>query len=195
MATEVKIRLEVPGGERRVLLHACCAPCSGAIVETMLRQGIRPTIFFSDSNIFPEGEYRKRLEECRRYADFCGIEFVEDEYDHDSWWSFARGLENMPERSLRCTMCFRFRLLRSARYAHEHGYKVLATTLATSRWKSIPQVDAAGQYACSIYPDVQWWGQNWRKGGLQPRRGEIIAEQGFYNQLDCGCECSMDTGA
>ncbi|MDE6057743.1 MAG: epoxyqueuosine reductase QueH, partial [Muribaculaceae bacterium] len=41
-----KYTVEVPGGEERVLLHTCCAPCSSAIVECMLQHGIRPTIFY-----------------------------------------------------------------------------------------------------------------------------------------------------
>jgi predicted adenine nucleotide alpha hydrolase (AANH) superfamily ATPase len=36
-----------------------------------------------------------------------------------------------------------------------------------------------------------WWDQNWRKGGLQERRLQIIKEYDFYNQLYCGCEFSM----
>lgn len=191
MATEVKIGLEVPGGGDRVLLHACCAPCSGAIVETLLRQGIRPVIFFSDSNIFPEAEYAKRLSECKRYAEACGVELVEDEYDHALWRSEVRGMEQLPEHGERCSVCFRYRLSRAAKYAHLHGFRVLATTLASSRWKNLAQVDAAGEYACSQFSDVTWWSQNWRKGGLQERRGEIIKEQNFYNQLYCGCEFSM----
>jgi len=67
---------------------------------------------------------------------------------------------------------------------------VLTTTLASSRWKNLDQVNAAGEYACSLFPDVIWWDQNWRKGGLQVRRGEIIKEMNFYNQLWCGCEFS-----
>ena len=87
--------------------------------------------------------------------------------------------------------CFRFRLERAARYAQENGYKVLTTTLASSRWKNLEQINSAGEYACSLYPDVEWWSQNWRKGGLQERRGRIIKEQNFYNQLYCGCEFSI----
>ena len=81
----------------------------------------------------------------------------------------------------------------AARYAHEHGFDVLTTTLASSRWKDLVQVNAAGTYACSIFPDVTWWDMNWRKGGLQERRNEIIRTHGFYNQLYCGCEFSFLT--
>ena len=83
------------------------------------------------------------------------------------------------------------RLLDTARYAHEHGFRVIATTLASSRWKSLEQIDEAGRYAVSAYPDVVWWGQNWRKGGLSERRAAIIKEYNFYNQRYCGCEFSM----
>lgn len=185
-----RFKIEVPGGAEKVLLHCCCAPCSGAIIEYMVSHGIRPTVFFSNSNIFPSREYELRKEECIRYCLTTGVEFVEDDYDHDAWKCIAEGLENQPERAGRCLQCFRFRLERAARYASVHGFSVLTTTLASSRWKSLEQVDAAGEYACSLYPGVTWWGQNWRRGGLQERRCEIVREQGFYNQDFCGCEFS-----
>lgn len=187
--------LEVPGGADRVLLHTCCAPCSGAIIECLLNNGITPTIFYSNSNIFPHEEYLKRKDECTRYAGSLGLEIVDDDYSHEEWRAAAaRGLENEPERGARCLACFKYRLLRAADYALKHGFSVLTTTLASSRWKSLPQVDEAGRWACSSVGDgsqVVWWEMNWRKGGLQERRGEIIREMSFYNQQWCGCEYSM----
>jgi predicted adenine nucleotide alpha hydrolase (AANH) superfamily ATPase len=158
-----------------------------------MKNGITPTIFYSNSNIVPHQEYLKRKGECSRYAQALGLEIVDDDYDHAQWQCVAKGLENEPERGARCLECFRFRLVRAARYAHEHGFRVLTTTLASSRWKDLSQVDEAGRYACSLFPGVAWWGQNWRKGGLQDRRGEIIKEYDFYNQQYCGCEFSMST--
>ena len=189
--TEDWLHKEVLEGETRVLLHACCAPCSGAILECMLREGLTPVIFYSNSNIYPSEEYFIRRDECRRWAQTNGIEFVEDDYDHGTWnAAVASGLEAVPERGPRCLQCFRYRLRRAAQYAHEHGYHVLTTTLASSRWKSLEQIDKAGEEACESFDDVRWWAQNWRKGGLQQRRSEIIREQNFYNQLYCGCEYS-----
>lgn len=191
------LKLEAPGSADRILLHSCCAPCSGAIIECLLANGITPTIFFSNSNITPLEEYELRKAEIRRYAEGLGLEVVDDDYDHKAWLESVRGLEREPERGARCTQCFRGRLERAARYAAGHGFTVLATTLASSRWKDLEQVGAAGQWACGIVnagvPEdkkVIWWDQNWRKGGLQPRRSEIIREQNFYNQLWCGCEFS-----
>jgi len=191
--------VEAPGGAREILLHACCAPCSGAILECLRDSGIRPVVFFSNSNIYPRAEYDLRLAELQRYADSMGVELVADEYNHDAWLAAIRGLEREPERGARCAACFRFRLARAARYAEQHGLPVLATTLASSRWKDLDQVNAAGELACSrgsqLPPAMQaviWWPQNWRKGGLQERRNEVIREQGFYNQNWCGCEFSRN---
>ena len=91
----------------------------------------------------------------------------------------------------RCLRCFKMRLRDTARYAHEHGFTVITTTLASSRWKSLDQINEAGHYAVEPYPDVVWWEQNWRKGGLSERRIAIIKEYNFYNQQYCGCEFSM----
>ena len=175
----------------RILLHCCCAPCSTAIIEWMTVSGLRPGIFFSNSNIVPFREYSIRRDELVRYAAAHGLETIDDEYDHAAWLSFVRRLESplagertapvaepvspvaelveapgqreeelppatepairiadMPERGPRCLECFKFRLLRAARYAATHGYTILTTTLASSRWKDLGQVDTAGRWAC-----------------------------------------------
>ena len=262
------LKVEAPTGAREILLHACCAPCSGAILECLRDNGIAPVVFFSNSNIWPREEYDLRLSELRRYTALMGVELVEDAYDHAAWREAVRGLEDEPERGRRCAACFRFRLARAARYAASRGLPVLATTLASSRWKDLDQVNEAGESVCAAVaasfrgsqppetsgcagplplpsaagpsllrscpegkvppnrglqgfedkpacwlrfpeaaavsttpatadsaapaslPSVVFWSQNWRKGGLQPRRNEIVREQCFYNQNWCGCEFS-----
>ncbi len=187
--------LSPPG--KKILLHVCCAPCSGAIIEEMAREDIRPVVFWSNSNIYTPEENRKRLEVLLPYAAEFGVSVVEDAYDHSQWLDFIREqLGNndpakYPERGDRCLMCFRFRLLRAARYAAAGGFDCLTTSLASSRWKSLEQVDEAGRWACGAVEGVAWWDKNWRKGGLQPRRSEIIKERNFYNQSFCGCEFSL----
>lgn len=184
-------RIEVPGGVDRVLLHTCCAPCSSAIVEWMVHHGVTPVIFYCNPNIFPRGEYLVRKEECTRYARSLRLEVVDADYDHEAWLRAVAGLEGEPERGSRCLRCFRLRLAATAQYAAAHGLSVIATTLASSRWKRLDQIDEAGRAAVAPFPGITWWGQNWRKGGLQERRAAIIREFGFYNQQYCGCEFSM----
>lgn len=182
---------DIPYGSDRVLLHTCCAPCSGAIVEYLINNGIRPVIFYCNPNIYPVEEYRIRRDECARHAASLGIDMIEAEYDHEGWKAYTAGLENEPERGPRCLKCFKYRLEQCARFAHQNGYQVITSTLDSSRWKSHGQIVEAGQWATQQYPGVTFWERNWRQGGLQERRGEIIREKGFYNQLYCGCEYSM----
>ncbi len=212
-----KVVVEAPMGETTVLLHTCCAPCSSAIIEAMVQNGITPVIYYCNPNIYPREEYEIRKNECTRYAQSLGLEIIDADYDHENWLEAVRGLEGEPERGGRCLKCFKLRLLRTAQYARERGIKVITTTLASSRWKSLDQINEAGQWACQTvssgkpgdFPDkepesgslsgnrqedtdeVIWWDRNWRKGGLQERRLQIIREYDFYNQLYCGCEFSM----
>lgn len=189
------LKLEVPGGEKRVLLHTCCAPCSSAIIECMMQNGITPVIYYCNPNIYPYEEYRIRKEECSRYASSLGLEIIDADYDHEQWLQQMKGMEMEQERGRRCLQCFKMRLADAARYANAHGFKVITTTLASSRWKSLAQIEEAGHYAESLFPDVTFWTQNWRKGGLQERRCAIIKEYGFYNQQYCGCEFSIRKAA
>lgn len=186
-----KFEIEVPGGERHVLLHTCCAPCSSAIIEKLLQMDVRPTVFYCNPNIYPEEEYMKRKNECTRYCESLGLEIIDADYDHDCWLSFVKGYEKEPERGGRCQLCFNLRLRRAAEYARDHDFHVLTTTLASSRWKSLEQIEKAGTSACADIPEVTFWAQNWRKGGLSERRSAIIKDMNFYNQTWCGCEFSM----
>ena len=187
--------LNVPMGQTEVLLHTCCAPCSSAIIECLLNNGIRPVIYYCNPNIYPLEEYLVRKDECTRYAEALGLDIIDDDYDHEAWLEAVKGLENEPERRGRCLRCFKLRLLRTAEYARDNGFKVITTTLASSRWKSLEQINEAGEWACAQVPDVIWWDRNWRKGGLQERRLQIIKEYDFYNQLYCGCEFSNKSTA
>lgn len=173
-----------------VLLHTCCAPCSAAIIEWMTARDIRPVLFYFNPNIYPFSEYEIRKNECSRYARMLGLEIIDGDYDHGRWLEEVKGLEKEPERGLRCQSCFRMRLLAAARVAASCGIDRFATTLASSRWKSLEQIAEAGKWAALQCSGVEFWEKNWRKGGLSERRLQLLAEHGFYNQLYCGCEFS-----
>ena len=85
------LKVDVPGGENEVLLHSCCAPCSGAVLECLLANGIRPVVFFSNSNITPYSEYELRRAELARYCESLGVTMIDDDYDHDAWREFGLG--------------------------------------------------------------------------------------------------------
>ena len=185
----------VPDGVSEVLLHACCAPCSSAIVEWLMANGVRPTIYYYNPNIWPREEYEIRKEESKRHAASLNIQWIDDDYNHQEWLHGVCGLEGEPERGRRCEQCFTLRLMAAARKAKELGIRYFATTLASSRWKSLEQIERAGHIAEQTVGDVVFWAQNWRKGGLQERRNQLLKEYGFYNQQYCGCEFSARNGA
>jgi len=181
----------VPEGCREVLLHACCAPCSSAIVEWMLAHDVRPTIFYYNPNIFPLEEYEIRKNESKRHAESLGIRWIDGDYNHDHWLEGVCGLEGEPERGRRCEQCFTLRLKAAAQEAKRLGIQYFATTLASSRWKSLEQIERAGRQAELAVEGTTFWAQNWRKGGLQERRNQLLREYDFYNQQYCGCEFSQ----
>ena len=124
-----------PENVQRVLLHSCCAPCSGAMVEEMCASDKVDdvTVFFYNPNIHPRKEYEIRKEENKKFCEKLGIEFVDVDYDVENWYARMKGMEYDPERGHRCTECFDMRMERAALYAHEHGFDAIATTNATSR--------------------------------------------------------------
>jgi epoxyqueuosine reductase len=183
--------LPLPGGHRKVLLHSCCAPCSGEVMEAMVASGIDFTIFFYNPNIHPRKEYDLRKDENIRFAEQFGIPFVDADYDRDNWFERARGMENEPERGARCTMCFDMRFERTALYAHEHGFPVITSSLGISRWKNMQQINDCGVRAAAHYPDLMYWDYNWRKGGGSARMIEISKREHFYQQEYCGCAYSL----
>lgn len=130
------LKVQTPNGDRKVLLHSCCAPCSSAIIECMLENGIRPTVFYCNPNIYPQAEYEIRKNEAIRFVTSKNIDFIDADYDYAHWLHTMQGLEHEPERGSRCLKCFTLRLTETARYASEHGFSVFTTTLASSRWKA-----------------------------------------------------------
>jgi len=196
----------IPEGCTEVLLHACCAPCSSAIVEWLLQHNVRPTIFYYNPNIYPREEYDIRKNESKRHAESLGLKWIDGDYDHEGWRQGVCGLEGEPERGRRCEQCFTLRLVKTAQKAQELGIAYFATTLASSRWKSLEQIERAGHVAEEVINNtsqpsplspqssafsLHFWAQNWRKGGLQERRNQLLKEYDFYNQQYCGCEFSQ----
>jgi predicted adenine nucleotide alpha hydrolase (AANH) superfamily ATPase len=180
-----------PGGARSVLLHSCCAPCSGSIIERLQQAGLSVAVFFYNPNIHPLSEYCRRKEENRRFADKLGIPFIDGDYHLAPWFALTRGLEEEPERGRRCSACFTQRLEESARQAARLDIPVIATTLGISRWKDLAQVDSCGKKAVDQVAGVDYWEVNWRRKGGAQRMIEVSRREEFYHQEYCGCLYSL----
>jgi predicted adenine nucleotide alpha hydrolase (AANH) superfamily ATPase len=187
----MNIDFKVPGNHKAVLIHSCCAPCSGPLIEKMHQAGIELTIFFYNPNIHPKQEYEIRKNENKRFADKLKIPFVDADYDLQNWFAKAKGMEHEPERGIRCTMCFDMRFLATAKYASSKGFKVFASSLGISRWKNMHQINDCGIKAAKEYEDLVYWTYNWRKEGGAERMYELAKEENFYKQRYCGCIYSL----
>ena len=185
--------LQIPAefADNKVLMHSCCAPCAGDLMERMIASKIDLTIFFYNPNIHPKKEYEIRKNENIRFAEKLGIPFIDADYDVQNWFARAKGLEYSPERGERCTKCFDMRFERTALYAHENGFKVITSSLGISRWKNMEQINECGIRASKNYDGVNYWTYNWRKAGGAERMYKIAKKEEFYKQEYCGCIFSL----
>jgi len=184
-------KMVTPEGEKKLLLHSCCAPCAGEIMEALSASKIDTTIFFYNPNIHPIEEYELRKQENIRFADKLDIPFIDADYNRDDWFSRTIGQENEPERGKRCTTCFDMRFEVTAEYAHENGFDLISSTLGISRWKDMNQINGCGLKAANQYDGVNYWDFNWRKKGGSSRMLEISKKEQFYQQEYCGCVYSL----
>ncbi|MDO4762919.1 MAG: epoxyqueuosine reductase QueH [Flavobacteriaceae bacterium] len=189
--TLVREKLELPNGGKKLLLHSCCAPCSGEVMEAIMASGIEFTIFFYNPNIHPKQEYEIRKNENIRYAEKLNIPIIDADYDVDNWYERAKGMAHEPERGIRCTMCFDMRFERTALYAYENGFDTITSSLGISRWKDFNQINGCGHRAVAPYEGLTYWDYNWRKKGGSARMLEISKREEFYMQEYCGCAYSL----
>ena len=183
--------LQTPNGQTKLLMHSCCAPCAGEIMEALVASKIDTTIFFYNPNIHPIEEYELRKEENIRFAEKLGMPFVDADYNREDWFERTQGQENEPERGERCTTCFDMRFEVTAQYAKSHGFDLISSTLGISRWKDMEQINACGKRAANPYTDIDYWDFNWRKKGGSSRMLELSKREAFYQQEYCGCVYSL----
>ncbi len=186
-----KLILPPEAKDNRVLMHSCCAPCAGDLMERMKESGIELTILFYNPNIHPKKEYEIRKNENRRYAEKLGITCIDLDYDVQNWFARAKGFENAPERGERCTKCFDMRFERTALYAAENNFSTITSSLGISRWKDMDQINDCGVRAAKNYDGIIYWTYNWRKEGGAARMYEIAKREEFYKQEYCGCIFSL----
>ena len=191
-AQQMDAVLAALGGSRpRLLLHACCGPCSSAVLE-QLSQFFEITVLYYNPNTWPEAEYRRRGQELERFvaaAHPLGVKVVEDRYDPQEFYSAVAGLEAEPERGGRCTVCYRLRMRRAAQYAAEHRFDWFATTLSISPHKDAARINQIGQELEQEF-GVKHLPSDFKKKNGYLRSLQLSEEYGLYRQDYCGCEFS-----
>ena len=182
-------------GEHRpkLLLHSCCGPCSSAVLEALVKH-FEVTLLWYNPNLYPESEFRKRLDTLKELLEKSGLDGtvglrVED-WAQEDFAEKVRGLENEPEGGRRCEQCFRLRLSETARTAAEKGFDYFCTTLTVSRYKNAPLINEIGEKA-GKEAGISWLPSDFKKHGGEQRSQELSREYGIYRQDYCGCEFSL----
>jgi predicted adenine nucleotide alpha hydrolase (AANH) superfamily ATPase len=168
----------------KILLHVCCAPCSTHSIEA-LKGEHEVALFFSDSNIFPKGEYEKRLENAKKIAEIYNLKLIEDNYEHEEWRKFIKGLENEPEKGKRCLKCFEFNMKRASDFAKSHNFDFFTTTLTISPHKNSKAIFEIAKKLGNFF-EIDFKKQDGFKHST-----ELSKKYSLYRQTYCGCEFSM----
>ena len=176
-------------GERpKLALHACCAPCSSAVLER-LNEAFEIHIFYYNPNIAPEAEFRRRAEEQRRLAremPLRDVSVTEGPYDAGRYYELVRGHESDPEGGARCAICFEMRLRETAKFAREIGADYFTTTLSISPLKDAQLLNELGARIAEE-SGVRYLHSDFKKKDGYKRSCALSEEYGLYRQDYCGC--------
>ena len=174
----------------KILLHACCATCSGYPLEKLVQMGYEPVIYFFNPNIFPPEEFDKRLNELIKYSKKKNIELIVEKQDASNWYDFISGLEDEPERGKRCYRCFEYRLIHTAVKALKLGINKFTTTLTVSPHKQSKVIFEVAEEIAQRH-ELEFLKIDFKKENGFLRTMQIAKEENFYRQSYCGCEFSM----
>ena len=189
---EVLKRMKEEGKRKRLLLHACCAPCSSYCLE-YLREAFALTVFFYNPNLTEQEEYRRRVEEEKRLIALMNgqegssqIEILEGRYEPERFLEAAKGLETCKEGGERCVRCFALRLGETARVAAEGGFDFFTTSLTISPLKNSALLNQIGAQEGERY-GVRFLPSDFKKNNGYLRSTQLSRLYDLYRQNYCGC--------
>lgn len=175
---------------QNVLLHSCCAICSGYAIKHLRELGYEPISYFYNPNIYPSVEYDKRLEAHKRLCDALSCELVVEDYESDLYNEAMVGYENHAEGSERCTRCFELRLLKTVQKARELEISKYTTTISISPHKNFAVLKQVGE-SFSKYYDAEFLAIDFKKQDGFLQSNMIAKGLDLYRQNYCGCDVSM----
>ena len=173
--------------KKKLLIHACCAPCSSAVLEKISKY-FKITILFYNPNITDYSEYLKRKEELKRLIKEVGydIEVMDCDYDKEKFISMALGLEDKKEGDIRCYKCYKLRLEKTALVAKENNFDYFTTTLSISPYKNSKWLNEIGKELSAKYK-VNYLCADFKKKNGYKRSIELSNIYHLYRQDYCGC--------
>ncbi len=175
--------------KKRLLLHACCAPCSSYTLERLSKY-FDITIYYYNPNIHPKNEYMRRLNELKKFINEYPhdnlIELIEVNYDPNEYFDAVKGLESLGEMSKRCYECYKLRMENSIKYAKDNNYDYFTTTLSISPYKKSDWINEIGLYLENKY-NIKYLFSDLKKKNGYKRSLELSKQYNLYRQDYCGC--------
>ena len=174
-----------------LLLHVCCGPCFTYPYE-LIKDFFDITIIYNNSNIYPEEEYNRRLNELKKYlVDInSGIKVIEFPYDNATYNIDLESYANQREGMDRCRVCFRKRLGQAIDYADEHNFDFVGTVMSISRFKNSQDLNKIG-FELAEGKKVKWLPADFKKNGGYEKSLDIVRQYKMYFQHYCGCKFSV----
>ena len=175
--------------KQKLLLHACCAPCSSAVLEAISKY-FDITILYYNPNITSIEEYNKRYEELKVFISKINFENKVDilnvEYNNQDFFDAVKGLEQEKEGGMRCYECYKLRMGKTAVLAKELGYDYFTTTLSISPYKNASYINEIGE-ALEKEIKVKYLYADFKKKNGYKRSLELSKKYNLYRQDYCGC--------
>jgi hypothetical protein len=171
---------------KRLLLHACCAPCALHPVQE-LAQDWQVTLYYVNPNVHPRWEWAKRRDQLIGFFKSAGFKVASVDYEPHSWSSrvLSGSADLRPER---CRRCYALRLDATAAYASKHGFDAFSSTLLVSPYQDHGGVIEAGNAAADLH-HIPFVARDFREGY---KWGVGRSKQlRMYRQNYCGCVLSL----
>ncbi|MCH4266553.1 MAG: epoxyqueuosine reductase QueH [Solobacterium sp.] len=179
----------------KLLLHACCAVCASWPLE-FLTSVFDVTVYFNNSNIWPQAEYDRRLEELKRYLSEVypddSVKLIVTAYDNAGYMEKLAPMKEDPEGFGRCFFCYATRMNEAYQYAESHGFDYFTTVMSISRQKDSQKMNEIGRSLSRRYPETAYFYSDFKKAKGQDRKEALSNEHHLYRQDYCGCIYSYE---
>ena len=169
--------------KNKILLHACCAICSGYPIGYLKEIGYNPVVYFCNPNLDTREEFERRLQAQKKVCEYYNTELIIEPYDSLEYQNYVKGLELEPEKGARCSKCIELRLLKTAKKAKDLNIKEFTTSLVISPHKNFKQISELGKMLSEDYLAIDFK----KKDGFL-KTNILAKELGLYRQSYCGCK-------
>jgi len=176
--------------DNKIVLHACCAICSGYPISLLKDMGYSVVVYFYNPNIYPDTEYSRRLDAEYTLCRHLGAELIEGNYEPEIYEKYIKGLETEPEKGLRCNKCFELRLKKTAQFCKAHNINTFTTSIVISPHKNIQKLAAIGNRIAGEY-GLNYLNIDFKKKDGFLKTNKISKQLNLYRQNYCGCKFAM----